>query len=134
MRYRSCLLCPRGHQCKNKDKEPEICPKGTYAGVGKIECTLCPHDMKCMEGSSIPELCTKDDPDWEVQISRRNLASTCSAGDYHDGDSTCLTCPEGYYWLGGTALPTACTGDTYSTTGGTSSGNCQVNISFQELL
>mmetsp|Transcript_11326 Transcript_11326/g.12815 ORF Transcript_11326/g.12815 Transcript_11326/m.12815 type:complete len:96 (-) Transcript_11326:3594-3881(-) len=49
-----CHLCGRGHQCKQKDKEPQICPEGTYAGLGSVECLKCPEGMFCPEGSGYP--------------------------------------------------------------------------------
>lgn len=117
-----CILCPQGHKCEDKSKEPEICKEGTYAGVGKMECLDCPKGYQCPEGWNRPIKCSVSNPKCGIDESKpkRQLATSCGAGDYWDKLLTCTTCPEGYTCAGGTAAPVACTGFTYSSTGATS--------------
>jgi hypothetical protein len=126
-RYRMCILCPHGHKCDDKSQEPEICPEGSYAGVGKTECLDCPRGYSCSEGASRPIRCSKNDLKCETNVShpKRELATSCSSGEYWDKDSTCLSCPEGYTCVGGTAAPVACTGFTYSAASATA---CIVSV------
>jgi hypothetical protein len=127
-RYRMCTLCPKGHKCEDKSQEPEICPEGTYAGVGKTECLDCPRGYSCSVGTSRPIRCSKNDVKCETNVSnpKRELATSCAAGDYWDKDVTCLSCAEGYTCAGGTNAPVACTGFTYSAAGANS---CTVSVS-----
>lgn len=120
-RYRMCILCPQGHKCEDKSKEPEMCLEGTYAGVGKMECLYCPRGYLCPEGSNRPIKCSMNNPKCEIDESKtkRELATSCTAGQYWDKLLTCITCPEGYRCAGGTAAPVLCTGFTYSATGAT---------------
>jgi hypothetical protein len=96
-------LCPRGHQCKEKDKEPEECPEGTYAGISSIECTKCPEDMYCPKGAHRPQECPENEPDCLLKkytglmmknSGKRSLIA-CGGGQY-DVNSVCVSCPEGW--------------------------------------
>lgn len=138
--YRYCQLCKRGHQCQNKDQEPQICPEGTYAGIGQIECFKCPEDMYCAEGSSTPSHCPPEEPDcllkrsYEITDPERRNLQACTSGTYWDG-TQCLTCPEGYRCSGGASNPVRCTqGTQYSSTGANSCTVSLIKIIKQRIL
>lgn len=97
--------------------------------------------MYCPKGAHRPQLCKDDEPNCLASFSqvvtegssKRNLV-VCSAGTYYNGESTCITWPEGYYCTGGTdtgATYTACGSNQYSSTGQTSSAGCTTCASGQ---
>eukprot|EP01135_Chromosphaera_perkinsii_P005913 Nk52_evm8s371 gene=Nk52_evmTU8s371 len=93
--------CPLGFFCPLGTGTPQACPPGkviNFIGATKeTDCQPCPAGFTCPVGSNIAFICPKG-----YYCALSNPTIPCPIGTYSDklgakDNSTCLSCPEGYW-------------------------------------
>ncbi len=119
------IICPPGFYCPKPD-ETIPCPPGYYCPEGSVFFTECPRDHYCESpvcdpayyehaGADRPIICPlgyREIPNIGENSTRDSAESTCEpcpVGAYANssdfsGSRVCLTCPPGYYCLGGSVI------------------------------
>ncbi|KAL0230075.1 hypothetical protein PCE1_003639 [Barthelona sp. PCE] len=114
----SCLECPAGSKCPDKDSAPVQCADGFYSNAGAMTCTVCSAGTYCPAGATTEQAC---DPGY-YSLGNVATCTICPAGSRcPDMDTSPTPCLAGEKSSAGATACTGCSSGYYNTASGQSS-------------